>query len=204
MIRGWPGLEICSTIGRLGSSGSSAADSGGFAVPSGRSITASAVTFPARSPTDIRTFNASAVPASHHCAADQFHRARIGTRRHTPTPSIWYSSTSDLGSRYWSLTSHRTAPDAAPTVRFQEQRRSHRVHDDFQVRLDGRVHRRRDLAVDGQRLDREPVFAVMLGERKLKGGWSGNVLLTARHLYPEFSETRRLTSLIRFCAAAAA
>lgn len=36
--------------------------------------------------------------------------------------------------------------------------------------------------------------------RKEKVGWSGNVLLTGCHRYPESSETRRLTSLIRFFA----
>src|SRR5262249_29155061 len=82
------------------------ASSSGLAVPSGKSITAS-VTLPARSAIDNRTFKASAVPASHACEPINFGR-RIGTRRHVPTPSTWYSRTSDARSRLSSLTSHRT------------------------------------------------------------------------------------------------
>ncbi len=62
---------------------------------------------PARSATDIRTLKGSDVPASHVFAPFAFVRA-IGTRFHTPTPSTWYSSTSERRSRYWSFASQRT------------------------------------------------------------------------------------------------
>ena len=195
-MRGCLGLEICSTIGGLGSSGSSAADSGGFDVPSGRSITAS-VTLPARSATDIRTFNASAVPASHPCEPISFGRG-IGTRRHTPTPSTWYSSTSDLRSRYSSLTSQRTVarlPRRPSGSSSSEGATVSTTTFKFGSTVASSLGETWPSTVSVWTANQ---YSPSWDERKLNVGWSGNVLLTARHLCPEFSETSRITSLMRF------
>ena len=65
------------------------------------------VTFPALSATEARTLSTQQCqrPTAGRRLASQ---RRIGTRRHAPAPSTWYSRTNDLRSRFSSLTSQRT------------------------------------------------------------------------------------------------
>ena len=81
-------LEICSTGGGAVDSGSTAARFGVSAVPSGKTISASA-RFPALSATVALTLSESAVPASQLSAPSRWRR-RIGTFRHScaPRPGI--------------------------------------------------------------------------------------------------------------------
>ena len=89
------------------------------------------LTFPALSATEALTLSASAVPASQLLAADQL-GPPIGTRRHDPAPSTWYSSTSvfKIEVIILDLPAHRGRA-AAPLIRLQKERRWERVDHNF-------------------------------------------------------------------------
>ena len=161
--------------GSAGPPGVSSRPSAGFSgVPSGRTIEAS-WTFCARSATWARTRIGPAVPASHVALPAGSTGAGTGTCRQSLAPTAWNSSTKELRSSSLVVADlpadRRQAP--APAVRGQGDRRRDGVDDHLHLRLDRRGRRRIELALGVERLDREPVFAVLrgaIGQGPLVGG----------------------------------
>ena len=193
-------LEIGSIRGGPESSGRLASVSGAEPVPSGRFSTA-VVTLPASSATAIRTRSASAVPASHRCAPIRF-GARIGTRFQTDAPSGWYSSAIDLSDRYSSFTSQRTEamlPRLWSGSSTSDGGIVSMITFIFGSTAESRLGETWPSRV---RVCTVNQYSPSCDARNEKAGCVASVRLRGSQLYPESSETSRITSLIRpFCTA---